>query len=519
MPERGELSRYPDSDFGVVMFGREGKLRKFACTSPEVAWLNGQYLAESWDGMPKTAAVVAGVKLLEKMEEGGYSSPGLVAKVASAIPTVTARDGEVREIEGLGSIVDIRDWEKLAEFSNVPRDNLGGPPGAVIDGHPEAVKQWKSALQKSRQEGGAPLWHYGNAARASRQKTKTAFDFASLGAGLGTGAGGLLGALSQKDVRAQLRGEDAHVGGKEMRSMALRGVGGALAGGVAGGVLGEGADALYRKVRYRNKTARMQKSAFTLVELGAVGALGAGTVGAGAGFYKARKAGATKTETLKRTAGGALKGGAIGLLPAAGVLGYAAATNKLAALNDKYPLQTDEQIKQAMVYFDRFWKNFHPTDRREYGGDQLNEGFVLHLNARASRVDERGGAILMKLASVATHKGPDEFGQALTQFDEHYGLSQEWDRDLPDPYRAAFSEKTASEDATYHWTKGIDRVTGADLLRVARNDSRLVHSALGGDIAKEFVKKPVTIFKSLPYPQQVILARLADSRSHVRGSS
>jgi len=249
----------------------------------------------------------------------------------------------------------------------------------------------------------------------------------------------------------------------------------------------------------------------------------------------------TKTETLKRTAGGALKGGAIGLLPAAGVLGYAAATNKLAALNDKYPLQTDEQIKQAMVYFDRFWKNFHPTDRREYcrnvkqaaaahdievtekvaayGGDQLNEGFVLHLNARASRVDERGGAILMKLASVATHKGPDEFGQALTQFDEHYGLSQEWDRDLPDPYRAALSEKTASEDANYHWVKGIDRVTGADLLRIAREDIRLVHNALGDEISEEFVKKPVTIFKSLPYPQQVILARLADSRSHVRGSS
>jgi len=405
LPERDELSRYPDSDFAVVMLGSEGKMRKFACPSPEVAWLNSQYLDAAWEGMPKTAAVVAAVSLLEKMEQGGYTSPALVAKVASHALNITASDGEYRVIEGLGGVVDIRKWEKTAS---------------------------------------------------------------------------------------------------------------------------------------------------TLAEMGGVGALGGGTVGAAAGLIKARRAGANKTETLKRTAGGAAVGMAGGILgsAAAGLIfasKYAegrtktASMSKTAALGERYPLDTEEQVKEAMAYFDEYGTSFHPADRREYcrnvlaqasamdldvtekvaayGGDQLNEAFVLHLNARASRVDERGGAILMKLAKIATAQGPDAFGKALTQFDEHYGLSQEWDRSLPDPYSAAFSKTAATtEDANYHWIKGIDKVTGADLLRLARQEIGQVHTAFGGDIAHAFQKSPVTIFKSLPYPQQVILARLAGSGKHARGT-
>jgi len=401
LPERDELSRYPDSDFGVVMLSSEGKLRKFACTSPEVAWLSAQYLERTWDQMPKTAAVVAGIKLMETMDEGGYTVPGLVAKVASAVPEIGSRDGMLMKVAGIAeAVVDIRAWEKQA---------------------------------------------------------------------------------------------------------------------------------------------------FTLIEAGIVAGipLGAGTVGAAAGFRKARQQGATKTETLKRTAGGAAKGAGGALLGiGAGYGAYAAldrhSRRKTAALDDRYPLDTEEQVKQAMAYFDEYGDRFHPADRREYcrnvklaadhfevevtekvaqyGGEQLNESFVLHLNARAGRVDERGGAILMKLATVATHQGPDAFGKALTQFDEHYGLSQEWDRSLPDPYRAALSEKTASEDAGYHWMKGIDKVTGADLLRLSRNDLGRVRDALGDDAADQFMAKPVTVFKSLPYPKQVVVARLAASRSHARGT-
>jgi hypothetical protein len=222
----------------------------------------------------------------------------------------------------------------------------------------------------------------------------------------------------------------------------------------------------------------------------------------------------------------------------AGYMLAKAASGSVCLLGDKYPADTPEEVKQASSYFERYGEMLHPSQRREYcvklaaqaeafeievpecvtkyAGQEIGSDVLLHMATRGRMVDERGQQVLQKLAEAIPHSDPDTLADTLVQFDEHYGLSQEWDKRLPDPYAAVCSVKVAQE---YVWSEGVDRVSETDINSLIQRDIGNVRSALGEDVAQALVKNPVGVFKSLPDPHKRIVARLATSGRPGGGSS
>ena len=409
IPDSAELAKLANSDFAVVMVGGGKMFRKFACSNPGVAWLNAHYLADVWDDMPKTAAAVAGMRLLEAME-GLTPPPALLEKMAQTIHP-HPENGELIEVDGI-QMVDI---EKTA---------------------------W-AALAK----GISSLGRHAMTAGKNLMRTKGVSKVVKTPGKMRT---------------TEYAGKGFKDWGKYHGGKALAGVGKAVA-----------------------------KNPLTSAGV-AVGA------------------------------------------PTAGVmLAKSASETPAPLLNGKYPVETREQVKQASEFFDKHWKRLHPADRRQYcsnlmkaaaahqltgfsdkivkyAGEAISGDVLLHLKVRGDMVDDRGREVLTKLAEAIPYSDPDSLGETLTAFDEHYGLSQKWDESLPDPYMAVCTEKQAE---AYVWMEGVDRVTEDGLNQIRDRDIGQIKQTFGEDVAHQFVKNPVTVFKSLPDPQKRIVARLANSSS------
>jgi len=198
-------------------------------------------------------------------------------------------------------------------------------------------------------------------------------------------------------------------------------------------------------------------------------------------------------------------------------------------LRGDYPVENPEQIKQAEAFFDEHWQRLHPSDRRtyatnlvkaalahgvyptsenleKYAGDAVSTEAVLHLNARAKYVDDYGREVLIKLAEEIPTADPDYLADALTQVDEHYGISQKWDTHVVDPY-AAILTKSASED--FRWSEGPDTVTGDQLVAASKEKRIPLTTALGDDGFYEFAKAPVAVFESLPSDVKHVISRIS----------
>jgi hypothetical protein len=201
------------------------------------------------------------------------------------------------------------------------------------------------------------------------------------------------------------------------------------------------------------------------------------------------------------------------------------------ALRDRYPLDNLEQVKMASAYFDEFGKRMPPEDRHEYcvnmvkRAEQLSipvsddarkygsEGYApadeikQALDARRTLLeDKKLISALDKLAFIRGQLEPEMFCLTLTEFDKTAGLEFFYDRDVPDPFYSTYGFE---KKATFSEVIGNIHVTESDLEYLAMKRLPLVKGTFSEDMATEFRKDPVGIFKSLPLAQRKILANMA----------
>lgn len=223
---------------------------------------------------------------------------------------------------------------------------------------------------------------------------------------------------------------------------------------------------------------------------------------------------------------------------------YREATKKVAAAKryalpaeSKYPIDTEGQVKQAAAYFEEYWRQFSPIDRREYannvlhradslgvkvagrlldyGGDTYGDKLETQLQARIHNYSGKGlDAGYAELYEKRASLSPDEMALYLLRLDELTGASATWGTPLGfmDPFAATFS-KTAEEKQPFSWVQGGDYVNEDGLTRLSATNAGL-DKIFGNGFALRFQKDPVGVFKSLSDPQKVILSRLAaDNRT------
>lgn len=200
----------------------------------------------------------------------------------------------------------------------------------------------------------------------------------------------------------------------------------------------------------------------------------------------------------------------------------------------RYPIDSLSQVKDVAAYFDTYCSEFEPEQRREFAknlwerGEELGlkiagkvrdycgEGFgdVFHTEMLSRTESFSGTPAGAKYASLLLETmsglGAEETAQKLAALDAESGADQAYNKAVVgfrDAYASVFA-KTA-EPELWSWQNGTDYVTAAQLQELATDRYPSLDRAFGIDFRKSFQKDPVGIFKSLPDPQQTIIARLA----------
>lgn len=205
------------------------------------------------------------------------------------------------------------------------------------------------------------------------------------------------------------------------------------------------------------------------------------------------------------------------------------------ALGDRYPLDSYTDVKKASAYFDEYMQQMDPCDRHEYARNMVKRASVLGipvseaaerygaesyaseaqvklaLDARRSLLQDDGHkALLDKIASQLFVLPAEPFAYLLSEFDKTAGLQHVYGYFLDDAFYATFGvEKTAQ----FTEVIGNRQVSASDLEYLAKNCINLVKGTFDDDLAKEFKKDPVGIYKSLPVEQRKIFANMASSQN------
>ena len=231
-------------------------------------------------------------------------------------------------------------------------------------------------------------------------------------------------------------------------------------------------------------------------------------------------------------------------------VGEKMASNFAVPSQNKYPLDSYDQVKRASAYFDEYRGHMSPPMRREFASNLVmradaltipvseearkygSAGFAPEHEIKAAfdarRIElgeqEEALALLAQVEKVARFRmwkdengeklaqveSPDFVVELLAEFDKVAGLNHRYDRGVPDPFYSIFGfEKRAEDDARWSDLIGNAYVTASDLKRLAKVGAQTLKHTFGEDFQKEFIKDPIAIYSSLPIDQKKMLINMA----------
>lgn len=144
----------------------------------------------------------------------------------------------------------------------------------------------------------------------------------------------------------------------------------------------------------------------------------------------------------------------------------------------------------------------------QYAANGWNPHVHAHLEQRKSllrEIDDRAVETIDKLASAVGDSDPQDFARALNALDTKTNLRRYYDRGLEDAWSSSLGHEKTGEA----WSSEVDgeTVTESDLKKAASSPS--FRQFFGDAVKTAFEKDPVTIFESLPAPNQAIIAQIA----------
>jgi len=197
----------------------------------------------------------------------------------------------------------------------------------------------------------------------------------------------------------------------------------------------------------------------------------------------------------------------------------------------EYPVRTYDEVKMASDFFGDNVLRLHPRQRREFAiklahrAEELGvvispvvekyasfecapdaEDFIAQ---RRQYLPEDQHQYLDKFAAALGEEPAEKVAEALCMFDEHTQLDHLWDHHIVDPFYATLGHIKTAEDGVV-WAEGNDRVTQSELEGLALNDKGTLRDKFGDSFLMDFIKDPVAVFKSMPDPVKLVLARMAN---------
>lgn len=204
------------------------------------------------------------------------------------------------------------------------------------------------------------------------------------------------------------------------------------------------------------------------------------------------------------------------------------------ALGQRYPIDSYSDVEKSIDYFNNYWTQFQPEERKEYctkvasraselgialpepmsryGSSTYSSDLEAHLINRKYMVEEQWAPVYDELKTKTSSVSPQEFASMLAKVDEASGAKYLWDGKVCDPWYATFGTSTEKlAEAYWSWKSSTgEMVTGEQLKELAFKGRALVHKHFSSDMTNAFVADPVAIFESMPDPHKKILCNLAN---------
>jgi hypothetical protein len=217
------------------------------------------------------------------------------------------------------------------------------------------------------------------------------------------------------------------------------------------------------------------------------------------------------------------------------------------AISDKYPIDTEEQLKTAAEYFDKYLSRFPPSSRAIIAnnmckqasalGVDLDRPWVLNYSRWSNpesgyspdfnkNMDMRKEAcstynikvkvkdnevdaaqLIEKLASSKDQVAPTMMMAALEHFDKLANLESHYDTRIMDPIFTVFGSLSNPQYDSHVVAEGM---TNYQLKKVAHNKEAMekVSSAFGVEFVAKFKKDPVQTFSSMREPERAMVSQL-----------
>jgi len=219
------------------------------------------------------------------------------------------------------------------------------------------------------------------------------------------------------------------------------------------------------------------------------------------------------------------------------------------ALNEKYPIETEEQLVKAAEYFEKNMSRFHPSDRVKIAcnldsqsaklGVNLNHGWItnytrmeksaalspgfknsmklrkeacVRYNVKLPNIDgventPNPTAIIDEIIKTSENYSTQELLSTIVEFDKRAGLEYLYDNQIMDPYITVFGDTNNPE---FDSVKLAGDATQYDLVRASRDHEKLaeVKSKLGEEFASEFQNNPITSIGKLNSPEKTVLSEI-----------
>ncbi len=203
--------------------------------------------------------------------------------------------------------------------------------------------------------------------------------------------------------------------------------------------------------------------------------------------------------------------------------------------NEKYPIETEDQLTKAGEYFDKNLSRFHPNERvkvafsldqraMELGVNldydwitnytrmkktaQISPDFKSSINMRKEacrrhnvkiemqETDKDCNAILDAIVKKAEDNSPLVIASAITEFDKQAGIEYLYDNEITDPILTVFGSLNNPE---FDSIKLAGDATQYDLVRASRDHIKLasIEMSFGKDFAASFKTNPISSLKEM----------------------
>jgi hypothetical protein len=212
------------------------------------------------------------------------------------------------------------------------------------------------------------------------------------------------------------------------------------------------------------------------------------------------------------------------------------------AMGKKYPIDSLDRIAKAVDYFKRYYKNFSPSERREFStkvahaseqyglplpriildysstekcASSLEYAFISRQNLLTPESGDRED--LLELAKLSHTMTEEHLVESLERFDTEKNLDRYWDIHIPNPVLSVY--KFAEEDLTaLLFEQGNDRMSKHQLNTfLQKTDSKnILLRKFDSDLVEGMYKDPYDVYSSLPDSHKQIIARLATDNSDGR---